>query len=173
MPIPPWLVRSGPSDLAIYDIAVNLNRLDNTTIYLTDARHVGIMLREGRLTLRNHSALTRFVVESVDNDNIVLHSPDAGDDKAYIQVGNKGAFFANAPRDQAQKFQLQVTELGTELYLAEQRPAVFDDNHDVSVGKWQKGLSTIPLLVHTDVSKIWNVANGGGELQGSTNAGVQ
>lgn len=172
MPLPPWILnRSAPAELEKYNVTANLAVFDKKSIYLTDARRVGVMLRDGRLTLRNHSALTRFVVESISDQDIVLHAPAAGN-KAYVQVSHKGAFFANASREQAQSFQLQVTELGIELYLAGQRPAVFDDFYDVSIGKWQTGLSAIPSLVHDDLSKIWIAPNGGGGSQEGNGEGV-
>lgn len=135
-------------------VTVDCRSLDKKPIYLTDARLVGVMLRDGRLTLRSHSALTELVIESVSDKDIVLHATAAGD-QAYVRTGDKGAFFANASREQALKFQMQVTDIGMELCLGEKRPAVFDDNNDVSIGEWKTGRSSIPILVHMDSSKIW------------------
>jgi hypothetical protein len=152
MPIPPWLFRNYNAHV---EVIVDSTKYDKTSIYLTDARRVGIMLRDSRLTLRNHSALTRFIVEAVSTTDFILQAPAVGGDNSYVTIGNKGAFFAQASREKAQKFQFKVTDLGVELYLADQRPAVFDDFYDVSIGKFETGRSSIPILIHTDVSAIW------------------
>lgn len=154
MPIPPWFYFSNAISLEYITSVVDVPKFHKKSIYLTDARRVGVMLRERRLTLRNHSAITRLVVETVSDTDFVLQAPAVGD-KPYIKIGSKGAFVADASHDEAQKFQLEVTDLGIELWLAGQRPAVFDDNNDVSIGKWETGLSPIPMIIHDDLAKIW------------------
>lgn len=72
-----------------------------------------------------------------------------------LRLARRVLFFARVSRDEAQKFQFKVTELGVELYLANQRPAVFDGFHDVSVGRFETGRSSIPILIHTNISTIW------------------
>ncbi|KAH7192762.1 uncharacterized protein B0J16DRAFT_394718 [Fusarium flagelliforme] len=136
-------------------VTINSETYDKKAIYLTDARRTGIMLRDSRLTLRDHSALTRFVVEAVGDNQFILQVPAMQDDNCYVFTANKGAFHAKASRDKAQRFQFQITELGLELFLEGDRPVVFDDYHDVSIGKFEKGRSNIPILVHEDISSIW------------------
>lgn len=149
---PLWMFRSLDAHL---QVTVDPQKYDNTTIYLTDARRVGIMLRDSRLTLRDHAALTSFIVEAVDGAEFVLKTPAIEGDNSYVSIGDKGVFTANASRDNAQKFQFKVTDLGVELYLEDQRPAVFDVHYDVSIGKLENGRSSIPILIHTEVSSIW------------------
>jgi hypothetical protein len=136
-------------------VTINSETYDKKSIYLTDARRTGIMLRDSRLTLRDHSALTRFVVEAVGDNQFILQVPAMQNDNCYVFTANKGAFYAKASRDKAQRFQFEITELGLELYLEGDRPVVFDDYNDVSIGKFEKGRSDIPILVHEDVSSIW------------------
>lgn len=112
------------------------------------------MLRDRRLTLRNHSGLARFIVEAVSDTDFLLRATDAGNN-GYVRPLDKRAFYARASHHKAQKFQFKVTDLGIELYLAGQRPAVFDHNDDVSVGKWTERFSYIPILIHDDLLKIW------------------
>lgn len=71
-------------------------------------------------------------------------------------VGDRGAFFAQASREQAQKFQIKHTGLGRELYLDGRRPAVFDVFYDVSTGQRKSGLSFVPILIHDDVAQIFS-----------------
>lgn len=150
----------------LLDTTINAESFQHKDIYLTDARRVGVMLRDGRLSLRNHSALTRFTVETISQTDAILQTPHVEGDKAFVKVDNKGAFYAKASRDEAQKFQFRLSPLGIELYLAGQRPAVFDHEFDVSVGKWEVGRSPIPILVHENIWKIWlpqfHVGSGGG-----------
>jgi len=136
-------------------VTINSETYDKKSIYLTDARRTGIMLRDSRLTLRDHSALTRFVVEAVGDNQFILQVPAMQDANCYVFTANKGAFHAKASRDKAQRFQFQITELGLEIFLEGDRPVVFDDYHDVSIGKFEKGRSNIPILVHEDISTIW------------------
>ncbi|CAG7559529.1 unnamed protein product [Fusarium equiseti] len=136
-------------------VTIDPQSYDKKAIYLTDARRTGIMLRDSRLTLRDHSALTRFVVEAVGDNQFILQVPAMQDDNCYVFTANKGAFHAKASRDKAQRFQFQITELGLALFLEGDRPVVFDDYHDVSIGKFEKGRSNIPILVHEDISSIW------------------
>ena len=35
------------------------------------------------------------------------------------------------------------------------RPVVFDDYNDVSIGKFEKGRSNIPILIDQDTTRIW------------------
>lgn len=162
MPIPLWIYRNfSPNELENFHVSVVAEKFDKKSVYLTDARRVGIMLRKGRLTLRDHSALTRFIIEAISDKDFILRATAIGE-KPYVKVGDKGAFFAQASKEEAQLFQIEVTDLGTELYLDKIRPAVFDDFYDVSVGKWSTGLSSIPLLIHfdNDLAKIWDGPKG-------------
>jgi len=165
MPIPPWLLRS--ADTELYRVVIDADKFHKKSVYLTDARRVGIMLRGRRLTLRNHSALTRFIVEAVSDKDFILEATTFSE-KGFVKLGDKGAFFAQGSREEAQKFQIGVTELGHELQVSDQRPAVFDDFYDVSIGKWKSGLSSIPILIHLNgLADIWHAVgingNGGGE----------
>jgi hypothetical protein len=144
-------------DTECYKVVIDAEKFDKKSVYLTDARRIGIMLRDRRLTLRNHSALTCFVVEAVSDKDFILQATNVSE-KGYVTVGDKGAFFAQGSREEAQKFQIEVTELGSELYLSGNRPAVFDDFHDVSIGSWKTDLSFIPILIHSNgLAKIWSV----------------
>ncbi|KAI1056453.1 hypothetical protein LB507_002432 [Fusarium sp. FIESC RH6] len=136
-------------------VTINSETYDKKAIYLTDARRTGIMLRDSRLTLRDHSALTHFVVEAVGDNQFILQVPAMQNDNCYVFTANKGAFYAKASRDKAQRFQFEITELGLELFLEGDRPVVFDDYNDVSIGKFEKGRSNIPILIHEDISSIW------------------
>jgi hypothetical protein len=57
------------------NVTIDSQSYDKKAIYLTDARRTGIMLRDSRLTLRDHSALTRFVVEAVGDNQFILQVP--------------------------------------------------------------------------------------------------
>ena len=143
----------------------NAQSLDGKPVYLTDARGVGVMLRDRRLTLRNHSALTRFIVEAISDTDFLLQAVDAGND-GYVRPRDHGAFYAQGSRHEAQKFQINVAEFGLELYLTGERPAVFDHDHDVSVGQWREGRSFIPILVHDNLSTIWPTPSRPGGVNG-------
>ena len=150
-------------------VTINSETYDKKSIYLTDARRTGIMLRDSRLTLRDHSALTRFVVEAVSDNQFILQVPAMQNDNCYVFTSNKGAFYAKASRDKAQRFQFEVTELGLELFSEGDRPVVFDDYNDVSIGKFEKGRSNIPILIHEDTSTIWLTPAQTQTTQGSWN----
>lgn len=74
-----------------------------------------------------------------------------------MRIGDKNAFYAHGSREEATVFQIQVTPIGTELYLSNDRPAVFDGFYDVHIGKWSPELSSIPILIHLekDLGSIW------------------
>jgi hypothetical protein len=145
--------------------------LDGWTVYLTDARKVGIMLRDRRLTLRNHSAITEFILESTSHSGCVLRAP-AMDNNGYVRIGDRNGLSASASRDKAQHFELKLSDMGLELFIEDRRPAVFDFFYDVSIGKWQNGRSLIPILVHTFIPSIWGPdpasKAGDGSKQGNT-----
>lgn len=151
-----------------YQVTVNNKALHGKTVYLTDARKVGIMLRDKRRTLRNHSAVTEFIAEADGND--LLLRAATFKENGYVRVGNKGAFHADASKNDAQRSDIQLTELGEELFIDGQRPSVFDDYFDVSVEALKEGLSSLLILVHSEgLEKIWsnpiivvNNAQGGG-----------
>lgn len=132
--------------------------LDATEIYITDARRVGLMLRDKRLTLRGNAALTRFEIERVSSGEFKLRAPEVDGNDNYVQVGSKNAFYANANKDKAQVFAYKHTDVGYELMIEGERPGVLDDYYDVGVGKWKSGYSHIPLLIHTSVGRIWTAA---------------
>ncbi|KAJ6136958.1 hypothetical protein N7497_012210 [Penicillium chrysogenum] len=167
MGAPDWVEFSGSVNPKNVKCIADAQELDGKSVYLTDARRVGIMLRDRRLTLRNHSALTRFIVEAISDTDFFLQSADVGND-GYVRPLDRGAFYARGSHHEAQKFQFKFTDLGMELYLAEQRPAVFDHDHDVSIGKWTEGLSFIPILIHDNLSKIWPDPSIGGANGGNS-----
>lgn len=139
--------------------------INGKTIHLTDALRNGIMLRDNRLTLRHNSAFTPFLVEAAQSssEDFLLKCPI--NDNRYVQVGGKDAFKVDGNQSNAQRFRFVVTDLGRELYVVPkeeketlERPGVFDDFYDVSIGKAKTGRSYIPILVHVDVdhlSAVW------------------
>lgn len=129
-------------------------------VYLTDARRVGIMLRDKRLTLRNHAALTRIQLHGAEGSSheYILQAIDLEDKNNYVRVADKNAFKADEKAEKAQHFRLEDTELGTELKLADgSRPAILDDFYDVGIGQWKNGYSRVPILVHgqSHLAAIW------------------
>lgn len=121
------------------------------------------MLRDRRLTIRNHAALTRFIVKATSDTDFLLQAADVEDGSDwYVRPQDHNAFYAPGSRDKAQRFQISAAEFGLELYLAGKRPAVFDHDHDVSVGKWSEGRSLIPILIHDNLAAIWPTPSRGG-----------
>lgn len=81
MPLPPFLQYSlPPGVLENVQIVVPPSAFDQQTIFLTDARRTGIMLRDKRLTLRDNAALTHFLVEAVSDSEYVLQATTVGKD---------------------------------------------------------------------------------------------
>ncbi|KAF7591421.1 hypothetical protein BBP40_001582 [Aspergillus hancockii] len=131
---------------------------ETKSICLTDARRVGVMLRDRRLTLRNHAAFSTFTVEFVNSTDFVLRSEDFDprEQNVYIRIGGKGTLRTEVSRNQAQTFQMEQTALGLELYMNGQRLSVYDEYFDVSIGQWQNGRSRIAILVHSaDPAGVW------------------
>ena len=164
-------------EASLLSLVVNVAQFDQKIITLTDARLVGVMLRERRFSLREHSAITPLLVGLSDGGNeVTLQAVSVKDENNYVKYGDKGAFHANASKADAIKFKIVPTELGFELFIGDDRPSVFDDNHDVSVGKPGPGLSSIPLLIHMDPMSIWqksstsapNMAENPSSIQGNT-----
>jgi hypothetical protein len=136
------------SDVVATEPTLKSSVLVGKPLRLTDARQVGIMLRDdGHLTLRNHSALTTMLAEPVDDTGFKLHVT-AYEGNNY--VGHDGTVF-KADKDGANAvvFHAKQTALGIELYFDDERPAVFDRHFDVGVGPWTPTckFSQIPILI--------------------------
>jgi hypothetical protein len=125
-------------------------------ILLTDARRVGFMLRDGYLTLRNHSAVTTVKAEVVSEGTFTLQATAISGDN-YIRVdGDK--FKANADASHAAQFGAKHTALGIELFYDNQRPAIFDRYYDVTIGPWtnKSQRSQTPVLMWVrSYAEIW------------------
>ncbi|CAK4032244.1 Hypothetical predicted protein [Lecanosticta acicola] len=131
------------------------SKLNGTAVYLTDARRVGIMLRDRRLTLREHAAITEFILETVEDDEFVLRATAYKGDNNYIKAAGKGTFKAESSKKDAVRFHMMPTELGNELLVGQGRPGIFDDFYDVSIGEAREERSSVMILVHEDVESIW------------------
>lgn len=168
MTVPDWAKLPNSINPQNLKLIANAQTLNGKSIYLTDARGIGVMLRDRRLTLRDHAAITRFIVEAISDTDFLLQAADvkSGSDW-YVRPQDNNAFYARGSRDEAQRFQISAAEFGLELYLEGQRPAVFDHDHDVSIGKWTEGCSFIPVVVHDDLKAIWPTPSQGGGSGGN------
>lgn len=138
--------------------------LEDKFIKITDARRVGVMLRDGYLTLRAHSTITSLQIDPVTARTFKLRVPAIGGDRNYIAIENNTWFRANANASTAATFTAKQTELGYELRYNNERPAIHDRYFDVTIGPWSStGLarSQIPMLLWPDLAldQIWNPGN--------------
>lgn len=78
------------------------------------------MLRDSRLTLRSHAALTPFDLQATSTSSFILRCtsfPSADLDQAYVNVGVEGEFCCDGTIDKATIFTIEVTESGKELMV--------------------------------------------------------
>ncbi|KAK4466748.1 hypothetical protein QBC42DRAFT_258846 [Cladorrhinum samala] len=125
-------------------------------IRLTDARRVGVMLRDGFLTLRNHSAMTTVRAEVIDARTFKLRATAIGGNN-YIRIDDD-KFKADADESKAAHFSAKLTALGFELFYNNEAPAIFDRFYDVAIGPWTNTSqrSQTPILMWVgSVAEIW------------------
>jgi len=143
---------------------VQCTELEDKFIKITDARRVGVMLREGYLTLREHSAITSLQIVPITQGSFKLKVPAIGGDRNFIAVEGNLWFKANANASTAATFTAKQTELGYELYHQNERPAIHDKQFDVTIGPWSptgRHRSQVPMLLwpEADLAQIWHPGN--------------